>query len=89
MLVSIITTRIMVLYKDPMRYIYIYTRNSFQLDSVSERDASKKETLNKHIFQDWECANFFDIQGCLNSIGQQIQLFFHDSAPAGDCRKCL
>lgn len=68
MLVSIITTRIMVLDKDPMICIYIYIHTQeihSNLDSISERDASKKETFEENIFQDWECAIFFDIKGCL------------------------
>lgn len=31
-------------------YLYIHTRNSVQLDSVSERDASKKETFEQKHF---------------------------------------
>ena len=68
-------------------YIYIHTRNSFQLDSVSERDASQRNFEQKH-FPGLGGAIFFDINGCLNSIGPIYQLF-NDLAPAGDCRKCL
>ena len=71
-------------------YIYLYTHKKFipTLIQFLKEMLPKKKLLNKNIFQDWECAIFFDINPVV-WIPSVKKSSCSSWLSAGDCRKCF
>ena len=74
-----------------MIYIYIYTQEIHSnLIQILKEMLPKKKLWTKTFSRIGSVLTFWHKSGCLIfSSVNSYQLFFHDSAPAGDCRKCL